>query len=190
MATDALKPQDVFVACQIVLYGKEPFTHAKLAEGLHLSTSTVFDALGRLKQAKLTVSNAYQPAKVVGAKLLDFLIHGVPTIYYPKRIEVVRGIPTSVFSPLFRERFASEKEIPTVWPYSKGKEQGEGLLPLYPTVPIACSQNQELYQLMATIDVLRIGRSREREAATSYLEDLFELKTDLVGGDQREKESA
>ena len=170
---ESLKPQDVFVACQIVLFGSEPFTHAKLADNLHLSTSTVFEALGRLRQAKLTVCAAYQPAKVVPGRLLEFLVHGVPTLYFPKKIEVVRGIPTSVFSPLFRDRFASEREIPTVWPYSKGKEQGEGLLPIYPTVPIACSQNQELYQLMATIDVLRVGKSREREAATSYLSDLF-----------------
>jgi hypothetical protein len=173
MATEALKPQDVFVACQIALFGDEPFTHAKLAEGLHLSTSTVFEALGRLKQAKLTATAAYQPAKVIRDKLLDFLVHGVPTIYFPKKIEVVRGIPTSVFSPLFRERFADNRTIPLVWPYSKGKEQGEGLLPLYPTVAIACSRNDELYQLMAAIDVLRVGKSREREAAVTYLEDVL-----------------
>ena len=185
MATDALKPQDVFVACQIALTGDKPFTHAKLAEDLHLSTSTVFDALGRLKKAKLTVAAAYQPARVIPEKLLGFLVHGVPTIYFPKKIEVVRGIPTSVFSPLFRERFASARDIALVWPYSKGKEQGEGLLPLYPTVPIACSQNQELYQLMAAIDVLRVGKVREREAATSYLEDLLKVKLD-----EEQKESA
>ena len=176
MATEALKPQDVFVACQIALLGEEPFTHANLAERLHLSTSTVFDALGRLRQAKLTVSAAYQPAKVVGSRLFEFLVHAVPTIYFPKKIEVVRGIPTSVFSPLFRDRFTNDLNVVLVWPYSKGKEQGEGLLPIYPTVPIACSQNQELYQLMATIDVLRVGKVREREAAVSYLEDLFEVK--------------
>jgi hypothetical protein len=179
MATEALKPQDVLVACQIALYGEETFTHAKLAEGLHLSTSTVFDALGRLKQAKLTAAAAYQPAKVLRGKLLEFLIHAVPTLYFPKKVEVMRGIPTSVWAPLFRERFTSDREIALVWPYSKGKEQGVGLLPIYPTVPIACSQNQELYELMATIDVLRVGKSREREAAVNHLEELFKEKPEI-----------
>jgi hypothetical protein len=186
MATDALKPQDVFVACQIALLGETPLTQLGLAEKLHLSTSTVFEALGRLKQAKLAILTAYQPAKILPGKLLDFLVHGVPTIYFPKRIEIVRGIPTSIFSPLFRDRFAKDglrpegqrSEILLVWPYSKGKEMGEGLLPLYPTVPIACSQDPELYQLMAAIDVHRVGRSREREAAVAYLEDFFKVTLD------------
>jgi hypothetical protein len=185
MATEALKPQDVFVACQIALLGEEPFTHANLADRLHLSTSTVFDALGRLRQAKLTVGTAYQPARLIRPKLCEFLVHAVPTIYFPKKIEVVRGIPTSVFSPLFRDRFTSDLNVALVWPYSKGKEQGEGLLPIYPTVPIACSQDQDLYQLMAAIDVLRVGKVREREAAVSYLEDLLEANR----GDEQ-KESA
>ena len=194
MATDHLKPQDVFVACQIALLGDNPFTQLGMAEKLHLSSSTVFEALGRLKQAKLAVLTAYQPAKILPGKLLDFLVHGVPTIYFPKRIEVVRGIPTSVFSPLFRDRFAKENQKPEgrgpeillVWPYSKGKEMGEGLLPLYPTVPIACSQDPDLYQLMAAIDVLRVGRVREREAAIAYLEDLFKVKLDKGNEDQKE----
>ena len=127
----------------------------------------------------------------------------MPTIYFPKRIEVVRGIPTSIFSPLFRGRFAKENQKPEgrgpegrgpeillVWPYSKGKETGEGLLPLYPTIPIACSQDPELYQLMAAIDVLRVGRVREREAAVAYLEDLFKVKLDEGSSEQREKETA
>ena len=65
MATEALKPQDVFVACQIVLLGDKPFTQLGLAEKLHLSGSTVFEAFRRLKQATLGVLTAYQPAKIL-----------------------------------------------------------------------------------------------------------------------------
>jgi hypothetical protein len=171
--TEALKPQDVFVACQLAIWEGDKWTYAELAERLHLSTSGVFEALGRCRQAKL-VATTNQGARVVGQRLFDYLVHGVPTTFYPRKIEVVRGIPTSIYSPIYRDRFArNDKELPVVWPYSKGKEMGEGLLPLYPTIPIACSQNAGLYNLMATVDVLRIGKSRERDAAVSYLESIL-----------------
>ena len=60
-----------------------------------------------------------------------------------------------------------------MWPYSRGRETGEGLVPLYPSLPLACSRDPELYQLMAAIDVLRVGRVREKDAAATYLEELL-----------------
>jgi len=171
----ALKPQDVFVACQLAIWEGEKWTYVQLAERLHLSPSGVFEALGRCRAAKL-VASTNQGAQVVGQRLFDYLIHGVPTSFYPRKLEVVRGIATATFSPLFRARFTKDGDIPIVWPYAKGKDMGEGLIPLYPTIPIACSQNQPLYNIMAAVDILRVGRAREREAAVSYLENLLRIE--------------
>ncbi len=176
--SSALKPQDVFVACQLAIWEGEKWTYAQLAERLHLSGSGVFEALGRCRQAKL-VSSTNQGAKVVPQRLFEFLVHGVPTSFYPRKLEIVRGIATAIFSPLFRSRFAKDGDIPIVWPYPKGKDMGEGLVPLYPTIPIACSQNIPLYNLMSVVDILRIGRAREREAAVTYLGNLFDINEPL-----------
>lgn len=173
--TETLKPQDVFVACQLAIWEGDKWTYAQLADRLHLSTSGVFDALARCRQAKL-VASTNQGAKVVNQRLFEYLVHGVPTSFYPRKIEVVRGIATAIFSPLFRARFTKDGDLPVVWPYSKGKDTGEGLLPLYPTIPIACSQNQNLYNIMSAVDILRVGKARERDAAVTYLETLLGIE--------------
>ena len=58
----------------------------------------------------------------------------------------------------------------TVWPYSKGKEMGEGLLPIYPSI---------LYQMMSTIEILRSGKTREIAVATTYLANLLGVEKQI-----------
>lgn len=178
MPVETLKPQDVLVACQIALAGTTNPTHAWLSKTLHLSPSTVYEALKRCRQAKLVAGKindlTSSGVSVVPQRLYEFLVHAVPILYYPRRIATVRGLPVAAFSPIFRERFTKPGDLPVVWPYSKGKEVGEGLIPIYPTIPIACSQSPGLYELMSTIEMLRIGKVREKEAATNYLENLLE----------------
>jgi len=170
-----LKPQDVLVACRLALAspGSEDITQRGLAADLCVSLSTVHSALKNLRGAGLVKGSG--PYVVEGGRLLDFLVHGVPVVYQAERTEVVRGVATGIFSPYFRERFAAGRLVATVWPYGKGKEVGEGLVPLYPTVPVVCSRNPELYQLLAAVDVLRVGKSREREAAVTYLRDVLKV---------------
>ena len=175
MSVEALKPQDIFVASELVLHDEEQPSHAELATTLHMSPSTVYESLRRLRQAKLACP-AKRGSKVVKGRFLEFLVHAVPTLYFPHRIEVVRGLPTAMWAPQFRDRLATDKDIVCVWPYTKGKELGEGLIPIYPTIPLACSQNLKLYQLLSTIEMLRIGKSRDKEVAITYLQELFGSK--------------
>jgi hypothetical protein len=173
MTIETLKPQDIFAAAALALYDEKQPSHAELGGILHISPSTVFESLKRLRQAKLAAPSDHG-VRLVKGRFLEFLIHAVPTLYFPKKIEVVRGIPTAMWAPSFRDRLGTSKDIITVWPYTKGKESGVGLIPIYPTVPIACSQNMELYQFMGSIEILRIGKTREKDAATQYLQRLLE----------------
>ena len=181
-----LKPQDVFLACRLALVRGDWPTHAELADQLHLSTSTVHASLKNLRAAKL-VSGA-DPVLDRG-RLLSFLVHGVPVLYFPRRVHVLKGMPTGIFSPIFRDRFTQPGDVPVVWPYARGKEEGEGLLPLYPSCAAACARDEQLYLLMATVDVLRVGRSRERDAAVRYVERVFgvelEKADDAEAGGER-----
>jgi hypothetical protein len=169
MAVETLKPQDIFAAAALTLCGAKHPSHAELAVLLRVSPSTVYESLKRLKQARLTSSSEHGPVIAKG-RFFEFLVHAVPTLYFPQKTEVVRGIPTAMWAPQFKDKLGANKDIISVWPYTKGKEVGEGLTPIYPTVPLACSQNMELYQFMAAIEVLRIGKARERESATAYLQ--------------------
>jgi hypothetical protein len=179
MPVETLKPQDILVACQVALAGTTIPTHEWLGKTLHLSPSTVYEALKRCRQSKLVTGTCQGGrsvgVKIVPQKLYEFLVHAVPILYYPRLVAPVRGLPTAAFSPLFRERFTKPGDLVVVWPYSKGKEIGEGLLPIYPSIPIASSQNPTLHQMMAAVDLLRIGKVREKKAAASYLEELLEV---------------
>jgi hypothetical protein len=170
--TEVLKPQDVVVVCQLAVWGDDPWKYTELSEKLHISRSEIFEALGRCKRAKL-VSKADPNCEVNKPHLFDFLVHGVPTAFFPKRIAVVRGVATATHNALFKSRFTTERDIPIVWPYTKGKDVGEGLIPLYPSVPLIALQDPTLYNLFAAIDVLRVGKQREKDAAESLLATLL-----------------
>jgi hypothetical protein len=163
-----LKSHDVVVVCQIAIWPEKSWTYDKIGKSLRLSASEICNVLKRAKRAKL-VTRTEDEVIVDRSHLLDFIVHGVPTAFFPHRTEVVKGVPTAMYSPLWRGRFASERDILVVWPYSKGKEMGEGLLPLFPAAPLVCPQNETLYNLLAAIDILRIGKQREKDAATSTI---------------------
>lgn len=160
-----LKPQDVLVACRLCVGGVA--TQSELAEKLRMSSSTVWKSRRRLRQLRFFESAA-EDSKIDPYKIFGLFVYGVPMFFPVQRIGVVRGMPTSVHSPLFKERFAGSS-LATVWPYGRGKEVGDGLLPIYPSVPSACSLDPVLYEVMAAAEILRVGKQREREAAEKYL---------------------
>jgi hypothetical protein len=148
----------------------------------------VFASFQSLRRARL-VACPGTSAAAARARLLDFLVHGVPVVYLPVKTEVARGLATGIFTPHFRDRFAGARDICLVWPYPRGREVGEGLVPLYPSVPLACSRDPVFYQLVAAIDVLRVGRVREKEAAATYLEELFNLTSPRESSELDKSES-
>ena len=67
--------------------------------------------------------------------------------------------------------FSDERALPNaiVWPHPEGEVRGESLEPLYPSVVEAARRDQELYECLALVDALRIGRARERKLAIDLL---------------------
>jgi hypothetical protein len=63
------------------------------------------------------------------------------------------------------DKFNAAEQIPPVWPDSNGKVQGASVRPLYSSVPGAARRDPALYDLLALVDALRIGRARERNVA-------------------------
>ena len=76
--------------------------------------------------------------------------------------------------------FVETSELPLVWPHPDGKSRGQSLTPLYRAAPYAALQDERLYELLALVDMLRIGRARERNLAKERLKE--ELKKE--GGAQ------
>lgn len=171
----SLKPQDILVSLKIWKAKAASFTFADLGESLGLSVTEAFNAFHRAERAGLVFETENKDViKANGKRLLDFLIHGVPVVFFAERGVVTRGIPAGVFAePLCAKLQLKESDIALVWPDENGTSRGEALKPLYPTVPAVAKSDAKLGEILVLIDGLRTGKISEKKIATSMLEKIF-----------------
>lgn len=158
------KPQDIVVALKLCLDG-ERLSYGDLAVALGMSASEVHAAVRRLAGARLVEPETKQVRRVA---LCNFLVHGVPHAFPANPREVTRGMSTAWAAPVMSGQVQTE-QLPPVWPDPTGTVQGVAVKPLYPSVPGAARRDPALYDLLALVDALRIGRARERAFAESEL---------------------
>lgn len=141
-------------------------TFPGLAESLGLSASEAHAAVKRAVRSGLVDADS---RAVRREALCEFLVHGLRYVFPPEWRGVTRGVPTSNAAPPLKSQFA-ENDLPPVWPHSSGTARGEGLEPLYKSVPNAALRDPRLYEWLALIDAVRAGRARERRLATQEIE--------------------
>ncbi|MCG1035511.1 hypothetical protein [Polaribacter sargassicola] len=166
-----MSPHDIVILLKIAIYGGEQWFQKPLAEDLGISQSEISKSLNRSKYAGLIDSKG---KKVMKLALLEFLQFGLRYIFPQKPGAVVRGIPTSHSAAPLKDKIESTEHY--VWPYAKGIVRGQSIIPLYPSVPEAALKDDKLYELLALVDALRVGRAREKELA------IIEIKTRLGFG--------
>jgi hypothetical protein len=140
-------------------------TYLELGRAVGLSTAEVHAAVRRAIAGGLVDANR-RPRR---AAFLEFLLHGLKYVFPAQWKGLTRGVPTSLGAPPLQRHFG-DVEQPPVWPHAMGKTRGEGLLPLYRSVPDVALEDPEFYEWMALVDALRSGRGRERQLATSELQ--------------------
>ncbi len=160
-----LKPQDIVVLLKLVVLKDEPWTIAGLAKSLHMSASEVHGALSRAANAGLYLPAKRRPNR---AALQEFLAHGIRYAFAAERLGTSRGVPTAHSAPGLGSVLVAP-EIPIVWPDARGTVRGEGIKPLFRTVPQAALEDPRLYKLLALTDAARIGGARERRVAAELL---------------------
>jgi hypothetical protein len=106
----------------------------------------------------------------VKRNLLEFLIHGVKYAYPPNRGGLTRGLATSYAARPLKALITQPDEPPPVWPDPEGPVRGYEFSPLYSSVPHACKVDSKLYELLALIDAIRDGRTRERKLAIKEIQ--------------------
>ena len=82
---------------------------------------------------------------------------------------MARGISTSFSAPVFENMLMSAGETKMVWPHAKGAEKGQSIEPLYKSVPYAIQSDQFLYECLALVDAIRVGKPRESNIAKEEL---------------------
>lgn len=99
--------------------------------------------------------------------LLRFLVFGVPHAFPPVIGPATVGVATAQSAPVFDGVVAGD--VGLVWPAADGTARGLALTPLFPRAVELPRHNPELYALLAIVDALRVGQTRERKAAEELL---------------------
>ena len=160
-----LKPQDIYILLKIVSMDGKPWRTTDLASELSISQSEVSSALFRARYARLVDDNK---RLVFRESLLELLVHGVKYVFPQQPGAVVRGIPTAHSAPPLSKMIRSTQTI-YVWRDDEGTTRGEEIEPLYSSVPRSIKRDPALYELLALVDVMRVGKPRERELAAKEL---------------------
>ena len=156
----SLRPFDLAVAIQLLRAPEERYE--PLAIALGTSTSAVHRAVARLQLAGLCVPKR---RLVETDAFREFLLHGLrfafPAVIGPARA----GIPTAwshdgvraMLEPLT----APARSL--VWATESGTGHGETIVPLFLNVPAVVTTDAKLHELLAAIDVFRVGNGAIRE---------------------------
>jgi hypothetical protein len=159
-----MKPQDLLLMLKIISLGNKAWNQNMIATELCISQSEVSESTKRLKISGLLHSGGKQ---VMRFALIDFLQYAVKYVFPVNPGAMVRGIATSHSAePLKNEIESNEKYV---WSFAKGNERGQAITPLYPSVVEAVQKDKELYEILALVDALRVGKAREREIAITIL---------------------
>ncbi|MGB4812320.1 MAG: hypothetical protein WBP13_07580 [Methylophilaceae bacterium] len=163
-----LKPQDFLVSLKISASDNRPLTFAELGQELSMSASEVHSASERATVCRLLTKDNGQ-LRAINIALHEFILYGAKYVFPPIMGSLVRGIPTGAAGYPLREHFTQGEMLEFVWPDPSGNTRGISLLPIYPSVPIAASNDSKLYEMLVLVDAIRVGAAREREMATSKL---------------------
>lgn len=163
-----LKPQDIMVVLKLCTYERKRPPMSMVAADLRVSPSEIHAAIKRLQQSRLLHGPEMQEKPNLSA-LEEFLLHGVKYAFPAEHGPVTRGVPTSFAASPLKDQIASGDELPPVWPWRDGETRGIALEPLYRTAPAAALRDPILYDLLALVDAIRDGRSRESKIAEKEL---------------------
>ena len=166
-----MKPQDIVVILKIIAYGENPWSQLSMADQLFMSQSEISQSLARSKYAGLLHVDG---KKVHRQSFMEFLQYGIKYVFPQQPGAVVRGVPTAHSAPPLNSIIQSEEKY--IWPSGKGNARGQSIAPLFSSVVDAVKLDPVLYELLAMIDSLRVGRARERKIA------LQELRKHIIDG--------
>lgn len=141
-----------------------------LETSLGIGKSEVSASLNRSKNTGLAVKDHDTGrAKPNRRSLYGFIESGLKYVFPAQPGPITRGIPTGFAAPKLKNSLVSAGEFIHVWPYSKGQVKGQAVEPLFKSVPEAIQKDERLYEYLALVDAIRLGRPREVDLAAEQL---------------------
>jgi hypothetical protein len=165
---NGMRPQDVVILFKMVCLGDNDWTYEDLATQLSISKSEIAESLARSQQAKLVDSTK---RKVFKTSLAEFMVHGFRYVFPVAPGSLVLGTPTAHSASTVQAVLKSKIPDLYVWPNSYGTERGLSVAPLHKNVPLAAIQDDNLYNLLALADVMRLGTTEDQKVAGKILQE-------------------
>jgi hypothetical protein len=148
--------------------GEDPYSVRGLAASLGISKSEVNASLHRSLASGLAARGEGSSVKPNRRNLHNFIVHGLKFVFPVKPGGMTRGVPTAFAAPVL-EGLMSAGEYIYVWPYAEGKDMGQSVEPLFKSVPAAVRGDRLLYEYLALVDAIRLGKQRESGLAAERL---------------------
>lgn len=164
-----IKSQDILILLKIVALEDSDWSMNDLAKTLYLSQSEVSKGLERLLFSELIDASKRIPSLNA---LYDILSSSARYIFPVKIGAIERGILTAHSAKPLNTKINSKSKL--VWPDIDGPTRGESIEPIYKSAPKAALEDQKLYELLALVDALRVGRAREQQLARDELKKRFD----------------
>ncbi|GAB4037424.1 hypothetical protein [Spirosoma gilvum] len=178
---NGMRPQDVVILLKVTAFynnvvldsgrlgklialPKNGLLKKEIAAQLNISASEVTESL-----ARSTFAGLYDPEqkKVLARAFFEFLQHGLKYVFPQQPGALVRGIPTAHSAKPLVDIIQSNE--PYVWPWADGTVRGQAIEPLYPNAVQAAKADPLLYELLALVDSIRVGKAREVNLAVNEL---------------------
>lgn len=161
-----IKPQDVALLIKILTRKSVgDWRQVDLALELGFSQSEVAKALSRLSKAGLVVDK-----RVNRTAAIEFILHAVKYVFPIELGSLAVGVPTAISAPAHKGFVVQNGDDVFVWPSLKGTVRGQAIIPFYPQLAEAALKDKDFYDIMSAIEILRMGRARERKAAEQFIE--------------------
>ena len=135
-----------------------------LANDLSLSVSEISESLSRSHVAALVDESR---KRVNRTALTEFLEYGLHYVFPQQPNTMVNGIPTAHSHTFFKASFG--EGLTYVWPDENGWDRELSISPLYKGVPEAVLKDEPLYKCLAAIDIIIVGKVREKIRAIKEL---------------------
>jgi hypothetical protein len=161
-----ISPIDIYVLLKVAAKGHMPWSQRDLSYELSISQSSVHQALKNAAEVKL-----FNPdrKRINRRGLEEALVHGARYFLFPSKGGEARGVLTAWAAQPLASVISANGNIPPVWPYPLGESRGFAVEPLHPSAPKAAMLDQNFYELLALLDAIRIGDSREQVLAAREL---------------------
>jgi hypothetical protein len=163
-AHNGMRPQDIVILLKILTTANLNWQYRDLSSSLLVSISEISESLNRSHLAGLSDESR---KKVYRKSLMEFLEHGLRYVFPQQPGTMVTGVPTAHSHEFFSSKIIADLNY--VWPDENGWARGLAVNPLFKTVPKAVRLDEELYLLLAAIDIIRVGRTRELKMALDLL---------------------